>query len=350
MAGAPSQRHPTLARFLTLPENNAALHAVRELAAFFEGQRDQPPFNPLVLHGPPGAGKSHLASGLARAVGLREGKRVLHRSCRELRLQPVAADRTRMQQEQPAFLKELGEEAAECDLFLLEDLQQLPPAAVATLVGLLDRRLSENRPTVFTALTGPRRLAHRTGKFPSRLTSRLAAGLVVGLEPLGASSRRALLVELAQRRQLALSGEVADWLAANLASSARQLEGAIRQLESLGHLGKKPTLAMVAEHFGPQMEALRPSVDRIVEHVGGYFQIEPGELQSRRRFRNILIPRQVGMYLARQLTGLSLEQIGAYFGGRDHTTVLHACRKVEQAMKKDALLSGAVKHIHAELA
>ncbi|HYT93717.1 MAG TPA: helix-turn-helix domain-containing protein, partial [Gemmataceae bacterium] len=93
----------------------------------------------------------------------------------------------------------------------------------------------------------------------------------------------------------------------------------------------------------------RITVERIAERVGGYFRVEPAQLQSRRRYRGVLLPRQVGMYLARQLTGLSLEQIGAYFGGRDHSTVLHACRKVEQALDSDAALSGAVRQLHAEL-
>src|SRR5437763_712685 len=82
----------------------------------------------------------------------------------------------------------------------------------------------------------------------------------------------------------------------------------------------------------------RPTVERIASQVGGYFRVEPRQLQSRRRFRNVLLPRQVGMYLARQLTALSLDQIGAFFGGRDHSTVLHACRKVQIAMRKDAVL------------
>lgn len=94
----------------------------------------------------------------------------------------------------------------------------------------------------------------------------------------------------------------------------------------------------------------RPTVERIASRVGDYFHLEPKHLQSRRRNREALLPRQVGMYLARRLTGLSLQQIGAYFGGRDHSTVLHACRKVESALNSDLALSGAVRQLHADLA
>jgi chromosomal replication initiator protein len=148
-----------------------------------------------------------------------------------------------------------------------------------------------------------------------------------------------------------LAPDILHWLARNLHGGGRQLEGAISQLETLNKVSRHPLdLKNVASHFRVQVDATRPTVSRIAKQVSGYFRIEPRLLQSRRRYHNILLPRQISMYLAREMTVLSLEQIGAYFGGRDHTTVLHACRKVAQAMKKDPVLSGAVRQIHAELA
>ncbi len=91
-------------------------------------------------------------------------------------------------------------------------------------------------------------------------------------------------------------------------------------------------------------------LESIAERVSRHFRVDARHLRSGRRSRSVLLPRQVGMYLARQLTGLSLEQIGAYFGGRDHSTVLHACRKVEQALASDLVLSGTVKQLHSDLA
>jgi chromosomal replication initiator protein len=184
----------------------------------------------------------------------------------------------------------------------------------------------------------------------ARLGSRLAAGLVVGLDPLSAPARLALLQDKAQRRQLAVHPEVLAWLAEHLTGGGRQLEGALARLETLARLRDQPLdVAIVAEHFREQIKEGGPMVEHIVQRVGGCFQVEPRQLQSRRRSRQVLLPRQVGMYLTRQLTGLSLDQIGAYFGGRDHSTVLHACRKVEQALIQDAALSGLVRQLHAEL-
>src|SRR5262249_22117573 len=156
-------------------------------------------------------------------------------------------------------------------------------------------------------------------------------------------SRLALLEDKAQRRQLAVRHDVLAWLAEHLTGGGRQLEGALARLELLARLsGRPPDVAAVAAHFREQAEASRVTVERIAQRVGGSSGGDPRQLQRRRRYKGVLLPRQVGMYLARQLTELSLEQIGAYFGGRDHSTVLHACRKVEQALTHDAALSGAV--------
>jgi chromosomal replication initiator protein len=174
--------------------------------------------------------------------------------------------------------------------------------------------------------------------------------LVVGLEPLGPASRLTFLEDRARRWRLDVGADVLTWLAEHVGGSARQLEGAVKRLEALARLhGQAPDLAATAEAFRDDAGAARPSVERIIERVGRYFRVEPGEVCSRRRGRNALLPRQVGMYLARVLTPLSLEQIGAHFGGRDHSTVLHACRKVERALARDSALSGAVRQLHADL-
>jgi len=237
--------------------------------------------------------------------------------------------------------------ARQADLLAVEDLQHLAPGAAEAFAHLVDHRLGRQRQVVLTALEGPAQLA----RLPARLTSRLGSGLVVGLQPLSPASRRAFLRDRAEGRELAVDPAVLDWLAGHLDGSVRRLEGAVSRLEALARLQRRPlTQDVVHEYFRAEADARRPTVERIAQRVGHYFRVEPEQLQSRRRSRGTLLPRQVGMYLARQLTGLSLQQIGAYFGGRDHSTVLHACRKVEQALGQDVLLSGAVRELHADLA
>jgi chromosomal replication initiator protein len=378
------RHHPplTFAQFHPAPENRAALLAVQQVAARISSRRRQR-HPPLFLHGPAGTGKTHLVSALVEEATRRVPELLVTvlpagdleelvghpPSCDRLesRLQPAKAgtptghrkvDRALVRQppgkiesaEETEPAVHLLESARHSDLLVIEDLQHLSSRAWETLVQLFDFLYARGGQLVFTALTGPGQLGHRDERFPARLTSRLACGLVVRLEPLQARSRLALLQDQARKRKLTVCDEVLVWLAEHL-SGGRQLFGALTTLEMLARVQQRPLdVETVAGHFREQSESLRPTVERIAQRVGGYFQVDPRQLQSRKRYRHVLLPRQVGMYLARKLTDCSLEQIGAYFGGRDHSTVLHACRKVEQALTRDAILSGAVRQLHADLA
>jgi chromosomal replication initiator protein len=328
----------TFARFVPAPENRSGLLAVRRVAAGLCARRYQRSLNPLYLHGPAGTGKTHLVTALIEDVtGRATDVVVTNLAAGDWAL----VDSTRKAQAQPAGTLEA---ARQSDLVVVEDLQYLPARAATAFGRLVDDLLARRVQMVFTASAGPAGL-----DLPTRLTSRLAAGLVVGLEPLAEAGRLALLEAQAQRRQLTVRRDVLAWLARHL-TGGRQLEGALTRLETLARLHNRPLdVATVAGHFREQLDAGRPTVERIVERVSGHFRVEVDLLQSGRRGRNISLPRQVGMYLARQLTGLSLEQIGAYFGGRDHSTVLYACRKVERALAADAALSGTIRRLKSDL-
>lgn len=326
----------TFARFVALPENRAALLAAQQAAASVGVCRSREVVSPLFLHGPTGAGKTHLAAALVEEA-LRQAPDLIVTVLAARDLATWAAGEAEAAAEVEA--------ARRCDLLVLEDLQHLPARAAEVLVQLLDALAAREALVVATATRGPGHLDH----LPTRLTSRLAAGLVVGLEAPAPASRLALLRDRTQRRHLAVPPAVLAWLAEHLAGG-RQLDGALCQLETLARQRKAPLdVETVARHFHDQAEAQRPTVERIAARVSDRFQVDPRQLRSRQRHRSVLLPRQVGMYLARRLTGLSLEQIGAYFGGRDHSTVLHACRKVEETLTHDATLSGLVRQLHAEL-
>jgi chromosomal replication initiator protein len=320
----------TLARFVPAPENQAALLAIQSLATCVASRRSRRLLNPLFLHGPPGTGKTHLVWALAHEVA---------RSNPERTVAFVSAADIGRGGEDPLVA------AYDCDLVVLEDLQHLPPGASAATMGLIDSLVAHQQQLVCTASVGPGRLVH----LPERLTSRLGAGLVVGIEPLSAASRLLLLQDRAERRQLAVPRDVLAWLADHL-TGGRQLDGALNRLEKLLKVNTHPLdVETVADIFREQVDAGRPTIDRIAQRVGRHFHVEPRQLQSRRRSRDVLLPRQVGMYLARKLTGLSLTEIGKYFGGRDHSTVLHACRKISTARRRDAVLGGTLRQLRAEL-
>jgi chromosomal replication initiator protein len=321
--------------WVALPENSAAAAAAERVAQGVCRKRAQANVNPLFLHGPSGAGKSHLVSALIARLVARSP---------DLVITQLPVDRLGAGGEETA-VEDLAA-ARQADLVVVEDVQHLLPRGVESLVGLIDRCQSRRRQLVVTATVGPAELTH----LPGRLTSRLASGLVVGLASMSPASRLAFLEDRTRRHGLDIPAEVLAWLAQRLPGSGRALEGAIYRLEALRRLYPRLDEELLADHFGPETDARRLTVERIAQQVGAYFQVAPRQLQSRGRSSDALLPRQIGMYLARRLTGLSLQQIGAYFGGRDHSTVLHACRKVEQALAQDVSLSGAVRQLHADLA
>jgi chromosomal replication initiator protein len=315
----------TFARLVPVPENRSALLAVQRLAAAV-GPAGFSPIgypDPLFLHGPPGTGKTHVVSALLDEVC---------RRCRGLSVTIRAVG---------DGIEDLGD----ADLLVLEDLQHLPYRSVEGLVRRLNERWANTRPTVVTASAGPRHLP----AFSERLRSRLTAGLVVGLEPFAEASRRAILGDQAQRRQIAVRPAALAWLAKQLPGSGRAVHAALDRLEELARARPAPLELADVQAAGFATSASGVRVERIAREVSHYFQVGAQQMQSRCRYRHVLLPRQVGMYLARRLTALSLEEIGAYFGGRDHSTVLHACRKVEAAMAGDAVLSGAVQRLQGEL-
>ncbi len=331
----------TFSRFVPAPENRSALMALDHLATCLCSGLHQRLIAPLFVHGPPGTGKTHLMTALAEAVARRGSARTIT-LLGAADFQQQASD----QETHPLL------DCKQCDLLIIEDLQMLRVSENAAtsvfeaLVEVLDYRHARQQPSVLTANAGPAEIRH----FPPRLVSRLAAGLVVRIEPLQYASRLLFLQEMAQRRQLAARSEVLDWLARNLTGGGRQLEGALNQLAVLSSMQQRlPDIADIEIHFREQASAARPTVERIAERVGHCYRIQARHLQSRRRYQSVLLPRQVGMYLARQLTDLSLQEIGRFFGGRDHSTVLHACRKIERQLEADVSLSGTVNQLRADL-
>jgi chromosomal replication initiator protein len=327
----------SLARFVVIPETRSALHAVEQLAAAVVAGR--PAVSPLMLHGPPGTGKTHLATGLLAAVS--QGSPA--RTARLLAASDLAAD-GRPDAARPA--PEAWEGARACDLLIVEDVQHLPARAAADLARLIDHRLSRRRPVVVTAAVGPAQLT----TLPPRLTSRLSAGLVVGLEPLSAASRRAVLHDLAKRRGVKVGPGVLDWIADATPGGVRPLLGGLATLAVLAKQSPQPPdLAAVRAHWAEAGGGEKPTLDRVAKRVAAYYRLDVRRLRGRARQPRTLRPCQVAMYLAREVTGLAWPRIGGFFGGRDASTVRHAYAKVAERQADDAALAAAVRQLRAEL-
>jgi chromosomal replication initiator protein len=328
----------TFQDWIDLPESHAALEAVDQVLNRVAAGRTVRTTNPLVLHGPSGSGKSHLAATLAAELVRRRPESVVA-------VIPACDFLPHERAESHPAVATPGEELA-ADLVILEDVHHLAIAAVEALVRLLDFRQARGRQTVVTANQGPGHLR----RLSTRLTSRLGSGLVIGLLPLSRDGRHEFLKQIAVRRRVSILPEVLEWLAANLIGSARQLVGTVTRLQALARLdGQLATLEQVQALFSEESDCSRGTLERIRQCVGQYFELDPARLQKPDRSRPVLLPRQVGMYLARRLTTMSLKQIGAGFGGRDHSTVLHACRRVERALYGDARLSSLVRELQTAL-
>jgi chromosomal replication initiator protein len=328
-----SRRPLSFSRLLDLPENHSAVIAIKSLADCLAFNR-KPFGNPLYLHGPHGAGKTCLIRALEAELFRRNGRAII------CNLPAV---------EIASFLSEGQEDVkqsvADIDLLLIEDVQHLPSRLEDAFANLIDDCVARRRLLVCTASVGPQSLP-----FVARLSSRLASGLVIALEPWRAESRLKFLQAKSQERQLAVRQEVLRFLAHHIRGAGRELEGALNRLQVLADMQHEPLrVAEVAGHFQQEFEASKPTVNRIVARVSDCFHVPMSELISPRRTKAVLLPRQVSMYLSRQMTNLSLHEIGDCFGGRDHTTVLHACRKVSAALSHDNLLSGTVRQLQATL-
>jgi chromosomal replication initiator protein len=189
-----------------------------------------------------------------------------------------------------------------------------------------------------------------------RLVSRFNCGLVARIDRPPYETRVAILKAKAALHELALPDDVPAYVAARVDSNIRELEGALTRLRGLAMATGAPIsldLAKQAVADGRPVDAagspVQPSIQQIIEAVTQYYDIKLSDLMSKRRHKSVALPRQVCMWLARKHTRFSLEEIGGYFGGRDHTTVMHAVRTVGERRQKDIALSSDVERIELTL-
>ena len=175
-----------------------------------------------------------------------------------------------------------------------------------------------------------------------RLKSRFGWGLTVAIEPPELETRVAILMKKAEESRVDLPHDVAFFVAQKIRSNVRELEGALKRVVANSHFTGKPiTIDFVKETLKDLLavQDRQVSVENIQKVVAEYYKIKVADLHSKRRSRSVARPRQVAMAIAKELTSHSLPEIGDAFGGRDHTTVLHACRKVEELSQSDPDIS-----------
>ena len=339
--GSPLDRDLTFGAFV-VGSSNRLVHAAAREVADSVGQM-QRRYNPLFIHGTVGHGKTHILNAIAwQARAGRPQARVVYLTAEWFMSRFVQALKSRAA---VAFKESLRG----IDILLIDDTEFLQgPVIQQEFCHALNSLIDSGRQIVVAADRAPSKLE----RLDARMRSRLAGGLVAEVAQMDLALRQQILVNCveAERREdgkFTVPDSIIEFLASRLTEGGRELEGAIIRLRAVTRLTGEPVTADGAEFIVRDLmstsEPKRIKIDDILRTISKHFGVNRSDLLSSRRNRSIVRPRQIGMYLAKNLTSRSLPEIGRRFGNRDHTTVLHAIRKVEQLMSDDMSLKEEVE-------
>ncbi len=331
--------------FVSGPSNEFAFAVARRVASWADGH-----FNPVLFHGPYGFGKTHLLNALAwEAMQTGGDRRVVYLTAERFTSTFVRA----IQDRQTAAFKA---ELRNADLLLIDDVQFVAgkPTTQEELFHTLIALIEDGRRVVLTADRSPSELS----EMDPRLRSHLQSGLVCGIEPADGALRLGILERklavLAQAGEFLPSArvEVLQFLADRFTDSVRELEGALNTLVArvggdIARLGLDEAQAILRPHLACSEK--RVTVDQIQKAVAEHYGLKQADIISERRARVVARPRQAAMWIAKQITTRSLPDIGRRFGGRDHTTVLHAVRRIEALKQDDPILARDLDTISRKL-
>jgi len=322
----------TFDTFVTGKANQLARAAAMQVA-----QNPGGSYNPLFLYGGVGLGKTHLVHAVGNAILARNPRARV----RYIHAETYVSDVVRAYQRK-AF-DDFKRYYHSLDLLLIDDIQFFggKSRTQEEFFYAFEALVANRKQIIITSDTYPKELKD----IEDRLVSRFSSGLTVGIEPPELEMRVAILLKKAELEHAELAEDVAFFVAKNLRSNVRELEGALRKVLAFASFHGRPVSVDLAR------EALKDllgastgqiTVELIQKTVADYYKIKVADMFSKRRPNSIALPRQVAMYLAKELTQKSLPEIGELFGGRDHTTVLHAVRKINQQRGKEAELNHAL--------
>jgi chromosomal replication initiator protein len=310
----------TFDNFVEGKSNQLALAAARQVA---ENPGDS--YNPLFLYGGVGLGKTHLMHAVGNALKLQKpNAKVVY-----LHSERFVADMVKALQLNA--ISDFKRYYRSVDALLIDDIQ---------FFAKKDRSQEEFFHTFNALLEGGQQMILTCDRYPKeidgleeRLKSRFGWGLTVAVEPPELETRVAILMKKATQARIDLPPDAAFFIAQRIRSNVRELEGALKRVIASAHFtGKDIDIDLIKDSLKDllALQDKQVSLDNIQRTVAEYYKIKVADLMSRRRSRSVARPRQVAMALAKELTNHSLPEIGDSFGGRDHTTVLHACRKIKE--------------------
>jgi len=302
-------------------------------------------YNPLFIYSSPGLGKTHLLQAIGshfkskfpnKKVGYISAETFVNQLIESIQHHKVQEFRTRYRESY--------------DLLMIDDIQFIAEK----------HKTEEEFFHTFNALYGAKKQIVVTSDRPpkeiegleERIRTRFEWGLVVDIQPPEIETRIAILKTKAERDDIYLPDEAATFIATHVKSNVRELEGLLIRLQAQSSLtGAEISLDMAKQELKTALpeEGSVITVENIQTVVSKFFQIKPQDLKSTTRVKTIAFPRQIAMYLVRKYTGLGLKDIGQFFGGKDHTTILHACQKIEKNIENDDSIRTVIENIQNQL-
>ena len=321
--------------------NNQMAHA----ASLAVAQSPAQAYNPLFIYGDTGLGKTHLMHAIGNAI-LRTNpdSRVAYLSTEKFTNEFIQAL-------QENALTKFRQRYRHVDVLLIDDVQFL--AGKERIQEEFFHTFNDLFESGKQIVLSSDRRASEIQKLESRLVSRFEWGLPADIQAPDFETRVAILRTKAASLKFDIPAPVLNFIAQNISKNIRRLEGALIKVASYGALTGKPldlaTAEMLLQDVLMEQAQNILTIETIQKRVADHFQIRHSDMTSKRRPNNIAIPRQIAMYLARTLTKHSLQEIGDGFGGRDHGTVIHACKAVDNMMDQDASMRGSVEFLRAQL-
>ncbi len=330
----------TFSNFVVGKPNELAFAVARRTA-----ESEKVAFNPLFLYGGVGLGKTHLMHAIAWHIRQQSpSRKVLYLSAEKFMYRFVRALRFR-------DTMSFKEQFRSVDVLMIDDVQFISgkDSTQEEFFHTFNALVEDGRQVIISADKSPTDLEG----MEERLRSRLGWGMVADIHPADYELRLGILQAKAEQAPVQIADKVLEFMAHRIVSNVRELEGALNRI--LAHamlVGREITIESAAELLADLLRASsrQVSVDAIQKRVASHYDVRVSEMFSARRARNIARPRQVAMYLAKNLTSLSYPDIGRQFGGRDHTTVMHAVKTIESLSKSDNQLAEDVQLLKSILA
>ncbi len=329
----------TFENFVVGPGNQFA-HA----SAMAVAEKPGKVYNPLFIYGGVGLGKTHLLHAIGHKVIKEHDKlRVIYTSAEKFMnelIDSIKNDR----------MPEFRRRYRRTDVLLIDDIQFIAgkDRTQEEFFHTFNELHNEGKQIVLTSDRPPAEMDH----IEERLKSRFQWGLIADIQPPDLETRIAILKKKAEAEGIELPDDVAYMIAKRIKSNVRELEGCLVKISAMASLMHKGIDAELARKildslYPHQEEDLSP--ETIVKVVAEWFGLKPSDVKSRRRSRNIVVPRQIAMYLMRKLTPMSLPDIGEFFGGMDHSSVLHSVKKVEKLLETDGNIRKTVEELERRL-